>query len=105
MNVSGKNVMVFAKDYGQRTGYSVGVSSRKYENGRKTDEHINAYIFADFANRDKVPPKDKEKIDIKKAFLAAYETRDGKTGIKLIVTEWDTPDGGYNGGGYDWGDA
>lgn len=99
MNVTGEDIMVFAKEYNGRTSYSLGVSSRKYENGRKTDEWIKAYMYVQFPRDD--APRDREKIDIKKAFFSAYENRDGGTGFKLIVQEW-CPHG-KNDYGYDWG--
>lgn len=83
-----KNVMVFAHEYEGRTAYSLGVSSRKFADGHKTDEWVNGYITAQFP-RDSAP-SNKEKIDISKSFFAAYETRDGKSGIKLVVQEWNT---------------
>ena len=81
-----KNAMVFAHEHEGRTAYSLGVSSKKYVNGQKTDEWVNGYITAQFP-RDNAPGN-KEKIDITNAFFAAYETRDGKSGVKLVVREW-----------------
>lgn len=81
-----KNIMVFAHDYEGRTSYSLGVSNKKYVNGQETDEWVNGYITAQFP-RDNAPGN-KEKVDITNAFFAAYETRDGKSGVKLVVREW-----------------
>ena len=103
MNLTGENIMVFAHEYNGRTSYSLGVSSKKYVNGQKTDEYIKAYMYVQFP-RDNAP-RDKDKIDITKAFFAAYEGRDGKTGFKLVVQEWKYHEshGNYNDVGYDWG--
>lgn len=81
-----KNAMVFAHEYDGRTSFSIGVSSRDFVDGHKTDEWVNGYITAQFP-RDNAP-SNKEKIDITKAFFGAYKTRDGKSGVKLVVQEW-----------------
>ena len=95
MNVNGQKVMVFTKDYNGKTLYSVGISGRKYENGQKTNEWVSAYVNAQFP-RDNVP-LNKQKIDITKGFLTAFEGKDGKPGIKMVVQEWrPVDDGGWD---------
>lgn len=84
--ITASGVKVFAHEFDGRTSYSLGVSSPKYVNGQKTNEYVNAYIYAQFP-RDNAP-RDKDRIDILSAFPAAYEGRDGKVNVKYIVTQW-----------------
>lgn len=81
-----ENVMVFENDYDGRTYYSIGISSRDYVNGQVTDDWVTAYINVSFP-RDNVP-RNKDKIDITKAFFSAYKGKDGKGRFKLVVQEW-----------------
>lgn len=95
MNVTGEDIMVFAHDFNGRTSYSLGVRSKKLVNGQRTDDYIKAYMYAQFPRNN--APRDKTKIDINKAFVGAYENRDGDTGSKVIVQEWKYhKDGSYN---------
>lgn len=79
------DVMVFRHDYNGRATFSIGVSSKKFVDGHTTDERVTAFINVQFP-RDNAP-HDKERIDITRSFLGAYEGKD-KVGIKLIVMEW-----------------
>ena len=85
-NVQFEDVMIFKKDFGNRSAYSLGVSGKKYVNGQTTDEKITAYLNVQFARGN--APEHKDRIDIIKSFLAPYPDKNGDVQIKLVVLEW-----------------
>ena len=89
-NVEFNNVMVFKHVFNERESFSVGIRSKQYVNGHLTDDTITAYINLQFPRDDK--PNDREKIDIKKSFLASYPDKNGNPQLKIVVQEWESCD-------------
>lgn len=83
--INTERVKVFAQDYNGKTSYSLGVSSKRYVDGQRTDDWVNGYLPIQFTQG---APSNGQTISIDKSFLSAYEGKDGKAGIKLVVQEW-----------------
>lgn len=81
-----EDAIVFRNDFSGRYVYSLGVSGKKYEDGRETGGYINSYLNLQFKRGNE--PENRQHIDITDAFLTSYEGNDGKGKLKLYVSEW-----------------
>lgn len=85
-NVQIEDAMIFGKEFNGHMVYSLGISGNKYENGQKLNEYVNSYLNVQFSKCEE--PGDRQRIDIVRSFLTAYEGNDGKGKLKLVVLEW-----------------
>ena len=81
MNCAGK-IRVYKGEYGYSTSFGV----------KEKDEYVaNVYLNVQFSNG--TEPKMKEgsvlEIEVVDSFLAGWQSKNGKTGLKLVVLEWE----------------
>lgn len=81
-----EDAMIFKNEFNGRSAYSLGVSGKKYVGGQETGEYVNGYLNVQFSRCNE--PEHRQKIDITRSFLTAYEGNDGKAKVKLVVLEW-----------------
>lgn len=83
MNIeSGTRKTIYRKDFDNRTVYSTKIS-RKNING----DYENAYMQVQFTNG--VDLKDKTTINIEKAWLSFYKTKEGKYMFYVVVRDFE----------------
>lgn len=73
--------MIFAKDYNDRTFYSVGLSKKKQDG-----EYENGYM--DVVFKKGVSLANKTKIDVKKAWLTFY-VKEKRTVPQIFISEFE----------------
>jgi len=77
------SVMVFAKEYQERTFYSIGLSKKGMDGN-----YINGYINASFRKGVVIP--NQTKIEITKGWLDFYINKDKHTVPQIFVMEFET---------------
>lgn len=85
MNVTGRT-RVYRFDGDGYTTYSRGISSRKYVDGKKTDDWVTDWERVQFPKGADIP--NKCEVEITKAFEAVSEYK-GKNYRKLVVQEYE----------------
>lgn len=93
MDVTGKT-RIFRHDGENYTSYSRGISSRKFVDGKKTDEWVTDYERVQFPKGTDLA--DKTDIEVTKAFEAVTEYKD-KRYRKLVIQEFKIIDGDNQG--------
>jgi len=78
-----KQYMIFAKDYQGKMFYKIGLS-KKEQNGK----YINGYLDCKFAKCE--PPKNRDRIYLKKAWISFYLSKDKHTIPYVVCTEYET---------------
>ncbi len=76
------DVIVFAREYNDRTFYSIGISKKDINK-----EWVNGYMGASFRKGVTLP--NKTKIEVKKAWLDFYINKDKQTVIGIFISEFE----------------
>ena len=81
MNITGKEIMIFAKEFNGKMRYRAGMSSKKMDG-----TYDSAYIDVKLPKDTKV--ENKTKIDIIQGFLSFYKTKEGNVIWYIVVQQF-----------------
>lgn len=83
MNITGSNIMIFAKEFDGKMFYRAGLQNKK------TDGSIqHGYIDVRFPNSVEVDIQTKQRINILRGFLTFYKNKEGKDVFYLVIQEF-----------------